>query len=80
LVSVKVKPTVGGEDWWLTVVYGLANDADKPSFLAELHELRQIRTGLWLLAGDFNMIYTAEDKNNGRVNRRRMGAILVIPR
>jgi hypothetical protein len=29
--------------------------------------------GPWLIAGDFNLIYKAEDKNNQRLNRRLMG-------
>jgi hypothetical protein len=55
------------------VVYGPANDVDKPTFLAELHDPRLIRPGPWLLAGDFNMIYKAGDKNNDRVHMRQMG-------
>jgi hypothetical protein len=41
--------------------------------LAELHELRAVRTGPWMLNGDFNMIYRAEDRNNDRLNGRLMG-------
>jgi endonuclease/exonuclease/phosphatase family metal-dependent hydrolase len=42
--------------------------------LQELNQLRQAKAGLpWLLCGDFNMIYRAADKNNGRLNRRLMG-------
>jgi hypothetical protein len=29
--------------------------------------------GPWLVAGDFNLIYKAEDKNNQHLNRRLMG-------
>jgi hypothetical protein len=45
----------------------------KPTFLVELHELAQMRLDPWLDCGDFNMIYRAQDKNNGRLNKRRMG-------
>lgn len=58
---------------WLTTVYGPTRDEDKPAFLQELHELRQLRQGPWILNGDFNWIYRAQDKNNDRLNRRRMG-------
>jgi hypothetical protein len=40
-----------------------------------LNVLRQVRTGTWLLNGDFNMIYRACDKNNNRLNRRLMGQL-----
>jgi exonuclease III len=55
--------------WWMTAVYGPCSDEGKPAFLAELSDLRLIWSGPWLLCGDFNMVYRAEDKNNGRVNR-----------
>jgi hypothetical protein len=60
-------------DWWLTSVYCPPRDADKPAFITELQELRSLCSGPWLLTGDFNMIYRAEDKNNNRLNRQLMG-------
>jgi hypothetical protein len=72
-VSVRLGPSMGVPDWWLTSVYGPAHDTGKPAFLTELNELRQVLTGPWLIIGDFNMIYKSEDKNNGRLNRRLMG-------
>ncbi|OEL24169.1 hypothetical protein BAE44_0014812, partial [Dichanthelium oligosanthes] len=55
------------------MVYGPPTDALKPAFLAELQDLRARCSVPWLIAGDFNMIYHAEDKNNNRINRRLMG-------
>jgi hypothetical protein len=48
-VLVKVKQLTGGEEWWITSIYGVMADADKPDFLHELNELRQIQTGPWLI-------------------------------
>ena len=59
--------------WWLTEVYGPQSDADKISFLEELRDVRIACPGPWLLAGDFNMIYCLEDKNNDNINRAMMG-------
>jgi len=54
------------------VVYGPQNDQEKIAFLQEITDLRQhIRTP-WLIIGDFNLIYRAEDKNNDRVNIRML--------
>jgi hypothetical protein len=39
------------------MVYGLVANADRPTFLEELHELCQIKNGPWMLCGNFNMIY-----------------------
>jgi exonuclease III len=76
LVSIRLRQVSDMSEWWLTTVYGPSRDEDKPSFLAELHDLRQVRTSLWLLVGDFNMIYHAQDKNNDRDKRRLMGSVL----
>jgi hypothetical protein len=57
------------------MVYDPASDEDKPTFLDELHNLSQVRHGPWLLCSDFNMIYRMQDKNNDRLDRRRMGQI-----
>jgi hypothetical protein len=59
--------------WWLTEVYGPAREQEKQAFLAELHELRTLRSGPWLLTSDLNLIYHAEDKNNTRLDHRLMG-------
>lgn len=60
----RVKLLTDGTEMWLTTVYGPSRNNDKSTFIDELNELRTIRTGAWLLLGDFNLIYTAEDKNN----------------
>jgi exonuclease III len=44
-ITAKLRHTDGGPDWWLTTVYSLTNDADKPSFLNELREIHQSRQG-----------------------------------
>jgi endonuclease/exonuclease/phosphatase family metal-dependent hydrolase len=62
-----------GEDSWLALVYGPSRENQKAAFLAQLHELRLIRSSPWLFTNDFNMIYRAADKNNARTNRRLVG-------
>ena len=71
-VSINLS-VVGGEPWWLTTVYGPTVDALKADFLAELRSLRAALPGPWAVAGDFNLIIEARDKNNVNVNRRTMG-------
>jgi len=58
--------------WWLTGVYGPQEDAQKVEFLAELRQFRDTSPGPWLICGDFNMIYRAQDKNNDRLDHRNM--------
>jgi exonuclease III len=74
LHSVSVKFQADGEEaWWFSGIYGPHQDADKPAFLEELREVRSYCNGPWMLAGDFNMIYSSEVKNNNNVNRAMMG-------
>lgn len=63
----------GGSPWWLTGVYGPQLDAQKIQFLQELRLIRQNCVGPWAIGGDFNLIYQAEDKSNGNLDRAMMG-------
>jgi exonuclease III len=72
MLSAKVTTdSQSGCAWWLTVVYGPPQiESEKMAFLAELLQFRSLAVGPWLICGDFNMIYTAQDKNNDRLDRR----------
>lgn len=52
-----------GRNWWFTSVFGPPEDDEKLLFLFP---------GNWLVAGDFNLIYRAADKNNTNLNRAIM--------
>ena len=65
--------TASGTPWWLSVVYGPQDDADKIAFLLELWEIRAACPRPWMLCGDFNLILRDEDKNNNNLNWRMMG-------
>lgn len=54
-------------------MYGPSQEAEKTGFLEELREVRGHCVGPWAVAGDFNMIYSSEDKNNENLNRVLMG-------
>jgi hypothetical protein len=43
--------------------------ANKADFLREIRDVHAASQGPWLVYGDFNMIYQACDKNNGRLHR-----------
>jgi len=62
-----------GRNWWFTGVYGPQEDEEKVLFLQELRNIRGLCNGPWLLAGDFNLIYQAADKNNANLDRAMMG-------
>jgi hypothetical protein len=59
--------------WFLMSVYGPTEAGNKDAFLQEIRDIQASVGGPWLINGDFNMIYRAEDKNNSRLNRRQMG-------
>lgn len=54
-------------------MYGPQLDVDKLIFLQELRAIRRDSTGPWVVAGDFNLIYWAADKNNHNLDRAMMG-------
>lgn len=62
-----------GTQWWFTGVYGPQPDDQKLMFLQEMRDIRAACLGPWLITGDFNLIYRAEDKNNTNVDRAMMG-------
>jgi hypothetical protein len=65
-VSAKVCLLSTDQDWWLSTIYGHVRDEDRPTFFEELHTLRHVHLGPWLICGDFNMIYRAQNKNKGK--------------
>ena len=74
-VTVKLSsPRMPSEPWFLTNVYGPPIRADKPAFLQELRDVAASCPGPWLVCGDFNLIYQAADKSNGRLHRSLMRA------
>ena len=54
-------------------MYGPQGNDDKIQFLQELRDIRAACPGPWVVAGDFNLIYRDEDKNNANYNRAMMG-------
>lgn len=71
-LTAQVRQLSGDSVWWLSCVYGPQSDQDKIMFLQELRDIRSGCAGMWMIAGDFNMIYRAADKNNHRLNQRMM--------
>lgn len=70
-LTALVKPMVGAE-WWLTGVYGPQSNNKKIEFLQELIDIRDLHVGLWVIAGDFNLLVNPEDKSNDAINHRMM--------
>jgi hypothetical protein len=56
----------------VTGVYGPQENNDNEVFLDEIKDSKQRGQREWLILGDFNLIYKAEDKNNNRLNRSLM--------
>lgn len=69
--SVYVQFNSDDHPWWFTGAYG--QDGEKVAFLDELWDVRSMCAGPWCIEGDFNMIYSAEDKSNDNFNRAMMG-------
>jgi exonuclease III len=73
-ITATITMRADGLQWQITVVYGPQGDAQKLEFLQELQSIPPPDHERWLILGDFNLIYQAEDKNNTNLNRRLMGS------
>jgi endonuclease/exonuclease/phosphatase (EEP) superfamily protein YafD len=65
-----VKCKNDGFEWALVAVYGAAQEANKPEFLAELVRICESETLPMMVGGDFNIIRRQEEKNNENFNPR----------
>jgi hypothetical protein len=65
-------------EWALMGVFGPQSESNKVAFLDEIKSLKQNIQTKWLLSGDFNLIYKAEDKSISRLNRRLMGKFKAV--
>jgi hypothetical protein len=72
-ISLDIAPAVG-ELWRFTTVYGPSVDSGKEAFLDEICGIGAACPGRWAIAGDFNLILDAWDKNHGSINCRLVGA------
>jgi endonuclease/exonuclease/phosphatase family metal-dependent hydrolase len=52
----------------ITGVYGPSRRSEKASFLNHLRSLRPDNDAKWIVCDDFNLIYSARDKNNRKLN------------
>ena len=68
IVSAQIKMLANNEEWSITGVYGPQSNADKILFLQEITDIWQHVLLAWLLLGDFNLILSAQDKNNTCIN------------
>jgi exonuclease III len=67
-VSANIVSRADGTCWTISSVYGPQTEQDKINFLAELSSLKTTVKPAWLLLGDFNLICSAQDKNNNRIS------------
>lgn len=72
-VSGTVRCKAYGATWSIIGVYGPQLEEEKIMFIEEMKSIRQLMLPRWMLLGDFNMIYRANDKSNSTLNLRMMG-------
>lgn len=61
-VSADVVMHAENKSWTITGVYGPQDNIEKEIFLNEFKDLKTRAKIEWLILGDFNLIYKAEDK------------------
>ena len=67
-VSVMVKNCADNFVWRLIVVYGSPYEEGKLGFIQELETFLHNWDGPTVIGGDFNLVSSCKDKNNGIVN------------
>ncbi|XBH72101.1 hypothetical protein VPH35_099475 [Triticum aestivum] len=67
-IVATVKNRSDGFMWHLVAVYGTSYNEFKLDFFAELHDIMDGLTYPALLGGDFNLVRSTADKNNGVIN------------
>lgn len=66
-VSVQFECCSSNLTFWATNVYGPNAEIDRDSFFQEIIDLQPTISGPWIIAGDFNSVRSADDRNTGRV-------------
>lgn len=69
-IVATVKNKCDGFIWHLVTVYGTSYNDKKLEFIAELHDTMDTLTYPVLVGGDFNLVRSADDKNNGIINNQ----------
>ena len=71
-ITTTLSSTISNCDFTLTNVYAPSDHRLSNIFLAELRSLLPLVSGPWVIIGDFNLIRSADDKNNANLNRSLM--------
>ena len=66
-ISAKITMLAENIEWSITGA-SVHRETMRTIFMQEITDLKQHMLPAWLLLGDFNLIYCAQDKNNGRIN------------
>lgn len=67
-----IRDKTNGVQWQWMVVYGPTNNGVRKDFLDEMAHYLNSFDGFTCICGDFNMIRSEEEKNNGRVDWSRL--------
>lgn len=67
---MNLRSKIDGFDWSFVAVYGAAQDAQKPAFLAELARICDSPGVPMKVGGDFNILRSSLEKNRGTFHAR----------
>jgi hypothetical protein len=73
-LTTTLASTISDCDFTVTNVYAPSDHRHSPAFLNELLSLLSLISGPWLIFGDFNLIRSPDDKNNGNLNLNLMNS------
>lgn len=67
-ITTRIMPCVDSQPWMLSTVYGPHEDQHKTTFIEEIKLIHSLINELWLMLGDFNLIYRACDKKKIKIS------------
>ncbi|KAH7690203.1 RNA-directed DNA polymerase protein [Dioscorea alata] len=69
-ISIEFSNTSNNSTWICTSVYDPVTRSLKVDFWNELRNIRSLHALPWIICGDFNTIFSIDDKNSGDLNSR----------
>lgn len=73
-ITVNISTGASQDLWCFTAVYDPQPEAEKLEFLNELRSIQSMAAPFWMIAGDFNLLLDASDKNTNSINRAVLGS------
>lgn len=77
-MSIHLEDHISAQDWTLSTVYSLCDEARKTTSLSEIHSLGGKWGNCWCLCGDFNIITLPQERTGVSQSSSLCGSFLIV--